>query len=173
VVIDLRGAVVLRDFRATDRPDFLAVVNDDAMFEFMKFRLDESTATRQFEYLVTEPTIEPRRLWNLVIESPEGEFTGWAGLGGRDRDDEAEFGWYLTSSHWGRGYATEATRLLVDFAFNVIGPQRLYATADPENVASCRVLEKAGLVFCGAVDPVQTWRGPRPRVMYELVKSQG
>ena len=169
--LELRGAVVLRDFRDRDRPDFLALVDDAPMFEHMKFRLDEAMAIRQFEYLVREPASEPRRLWNLVIENSSGEFAGWAGLGSRGDGGEAEFGWYLSSRHWGCGYATEATRLLIPFGFDDLGFRRLFATADPENVASCRVLEKSGLTFCGAVEPVQTWRGQRPRVMYEIVRD--
>lgn len=100
--VELRGDVVLRDFLEKDRSDFVATVDDEAMFEYMKFRLDEPTAVRQFDYLVTEPASSPRRLWNLVIETPTGEFAGWAGLGGRNELGDAEFGWYLTSRHWGQ-----------------------------------------------------------------------
>lgn len=80
-----------------------------------------------------------------MIESPHGEFAGWAGLGPVGDADTVEFGWYLTSDHWGRGYATEATRLLVEFAFGTLGIRRLIATVDPENAASRCVLEKSGL----------------------------
>ena len=139
------------------------------MFEFMKFRLDEASAPQYFDYFVAEPHTTPRRSWDLVIESPDREFTGWAGLDGRSDDGEAEFGWYLTSRHWGRGYATEATRLFIGFACGTLGYRRLFATADPANAASRRVLEKSGLSDVGVVGDVQTWRGQRPRVMYELV----
>jgi [ribosomal protein S5]-alanine N-acetyltransferase len=170
VGIELRGGVVLREFMPEDRADFLGLVHDEKMFEFMKFRLEEETAGQHFDDLVAQADSSPRHIWYLVIESPEGEFTGWAGLG--CREDGAELGWYLTSRHWGRGYATEATRLLVDFAFNIVGLRRLYATADPENRASCRVLEKSGLVLRGPTDTVTTWRGVRPRVMYEVMNAK-
>ena len=77
-----------------------------------------------------------------------------------------------SSRHWGRGYATEATRLLVDFGFGTLGYRRLFATADPDNVASRRVLDKSGLTVGGVVENVQTWRGPRPRVIYEVVRDR-
>jgi RimJ/RimL family protein N-acetyltransferase len=159
--------VVLRDFRSSDRDDFVALVDDEAMFEFMKFRLDETSAAQKFDLFVTEPHTNPRRIWDLVIESPTGEFAGWAGLDGRNNDDEAEVGWYLPSRHWGRGYATEATRLLIDFGCGTLGYRRLFATADPANAASRRVIEKTGLSYVGVAQGVRTWQGVRPRVMYE------
>src|SRR2546421_5396480 len=80
VGLELRGSVLLRDFQSSDRDDFVALVHDEAMFEFMKFRLDEASAPQYFDYFVAEPHTTPRRSWDLVIESPDREFTGWAGL---------------------------------------------------------------------------------------------
>jgi hypothetical protein len=97
------------------------------MFEYMKFRLDETNAADYFDFLVSVRQRSPRRTWNLVVESPDGEFAGWAGLDARSDDGEAEFGWYLASEHWGRGYATEATRLLIDFACGTLELCRLFA----------------------------------------------
>jgi RimJ/RimL family protein N-acetyltransferase len=171
VGVELRGSLLLRDFRSSDRSGLVAVAHDEAMFEYMKFRLDEATLARWVDDFVHEPNTSPRSLWSLVIESPNGEFAGWAGIDGRGRDDEAEIGWYLASRYWGRGYATEATRLLIDFACDTLGYHRLFATADPENAASRRVLEKSGLSYVGIVEGVPTWRGPRPRLIYELVRG--
>ena len=164
--------MLLRDFRSSDRAALVALAGDEAMFEYMKFRLDEATLARWLDNFVNEPNASPRSLWSLVIESPDGEFTGWAGVDGRSKDDEAEIGWYLASRHWGRGYATEVTRLLIVFACDTLGYHRLFATADPENAASRRVLEKSGLGYVGIVEDVPTWRGPRPRLIYELVRGR-
>jgi RimJ/RimL family protein N-acetyltransferase len=172
VGVELRGSVLLRDFRWSDRQDLITLVHDEPVYEYMKFRLDEPTAARWLDNFVNEPNTSPRRLWSLVIESPDGAFAGWAGLDGRGKDDEAEIGWYLASNHWGRGYATEATRLLIDFGFRTRGYRRLFATADPDNAASRRVLDKSGLTFAGVMESVHTWRGPRPRVVYELVRDR-
>jgi len=48
----------------------------------------------------------------------------------------------------------------------------MWATADPENLASVRVLEKSGLTNQGLTDPVETWRGPRPRVLFTIEADQ-
>lgn len=174
MLVELRGeSVVLRDFRPSDRRPFVALKDDEAMFEYMKFRLDEGFANQQLAYLLTEPETDPRRTFNLALQTLDSEFGGWAAIGGMTGNGEAEFGWYLRSDHWGRGYATEATQLLLAFAFEDLGRNRMVATADPENKASIRVLEKAGLICEGASDPVDTWnKGPRPRVLFAITRDR-
>ncbi len=49
-----------------------------------------------------------------------------------------------------RGYATEAARALVEWAFKQPGVARITAHCDQDNVASRRVVEKAGLIQRGA-----------------------
>jgi len=56
-----------------------------------------------------------------------------------------EIGWALAGDHQGRGYATEAARALLDYAFDALGCHRVIATCQPENVASWRVMEKLGM----------------------------
>ena len=56
-----------------------------------------------------------------------------------------DIGYVLASDAWGRGYATEATRALLDFGFQGLALHRIWATCDVENRASARVLEKIGM----------------------------
>lgn len=61
------------------------------------------------------------------------------------RNREGEIGFCFARSHWGRGYATETARRLIGFGFTELSLHRIWATCDPENVASGRVLEKSGM----------------------------
>ena len=54
-----------------------------------------------------------------------------------------------TATSWSQGYATGAAQLLVRFAFDHLEVNRLTATCHPDNHASARVLEKAGLHYEG------------------------
>jgi RimJ/RimL family protein N-acetyltransferase len=56
-----------------------------------------------------------------------------------------EIGWVIDAKRHGRGYATEAARTLMDFAFGALGCHRVIATCQPQNVASWRVMEKLGM----------------------------
>ena len=49
--------------------------------------------------------------------------------------------------HWSRGLATEAAKAMIQFGFEQLGFERIIASADAPNVASHRVMEKAGMAF--------------------------
>ncbi len=172
-MLRLRGeSILLRDFGPQDREPFLALEADEAMFTYMKFRIDRGSAeSGSLTRLLEEPYLDPRPSYNLVVEDARG-FSGWAGIDRIQGGDSGQFGWYLRSDRWGRGYATEATRLLLDFAFSALHRATMWATADPDNLASLRVLEKAGLTSRGLTSPVQTWRGTRPHVLLTIEAEQ-
>ena len=80
----------------------------------------------------------------------EEDDTNWDLLVGDALPDcEIEIGFILKRSAWGKGYATEATKRLLKFAFEETSLKELVATTDPENIAAQRVLEKCGLVSEG------------------------
>jgi [ribosomal protein S5]-alanine N-acetyltransferase len=57
----------------------------------------------------------------------------------------AEFGFILNPNYWGNGYATEASKAIIRWLASEPSIFRIWATCDTENLASARVLEKAGL----------------------------
>ncbi len=65
------------------------------------------------------------------------------------RDGGAEIGYWLGVAYWGRGYATEAVRALIDHAFADLRHEALQAGARVSNPASRRVLEKCGFQWTG------------------------
>jgi RimJ/RimL family protein N-acetyltransferase len=68
---------------------------------------------------------------------------GACGVGSRD-GEQPEIGYWLGVAFWGRGYATEAARALIDHAFADLGYDLLLAGARVSNPASRRVLQKCG-----------------------------
>ena len=60
------------------------------------------------------------------------------------REDGPELGYWLGVSYWGRGFATEAVRALIDHAFGDLDHEMLISGARVNNPASRRVLEKCG-----------------------------
>ena len=63
----------------------------------------------------------------------------------------AEMGYYMGEKYWGRGYMTEAVKLVCDFVFENTDIIRIFAEPFAYNSASCRVLEKAGFRFEGVL----------------------
>jgi len=68
----------------------------------------------------------------------------------------AEIGYSLLSLHQGKGYASEALRLAISHAFDILGLERIEADIDPRNLASCRLVEKLGFKREGLLR--QRWR---------------
>ena len=56
-----------------------------------------------------------------------------------------EIGWIFNRACHGHGYATEAAMALLQYGFETLRLHRMIATCQPENVASCRVMEKLGM----------------------------
>lgn len=56
----------------------------------------------------------------------------------------AEIGYWIGEPYWRKGYATDAVKLLLDYAFKELNLLRVYAYVFEYNIASMRVLEKAG-----------------------------
>jgi RimJ/RimL family protein N-acetyltransferase len=87
-------------------------------------------------------------LW-AAVERSSGEFIGWFHLRPADGSPpgEVELGYRLRRSAWGKGYATEGSRALIRTGFSEFGAERIVASTVAVNVASRRVMEKAGLRF--------------------------
>ena len=68
---------------------------------------------------------------------------------GQMPDAEIEIGYFLKRSAWGRGYATEVCKRLLQFAFQELPLNEVVASIDEDNVASKKVLEKSGLIDRG------------------------
>jgi ribosomal-protein-alanine N-acetyltransferase len=83
--------------------------------------------------------------WALERLNQPGNFIGWAGLQYLPETDETEVGYLLGSAYWGLGLATEAARASVRFGFEELDLRQIVGIVHPDNVASQRVLEKAGL----------------------------
>jgi RimJ/RimL family protein N-acetyltransferase len=85
----------------------------------------------------------------IAHERATGAFVGWFQLRPRrdGPEDEVELGYRLRRSVWGKGYATEGSRALVDKAFRELGARRVYAETMTVNAGSRRVMEKVGLRY--------------------------
>ena len=111
---------------------------------------------------------------NLAIEV-EGEAVGGIGfvLGTDVERFSAEIGYWLGEHYWRRGIVTEALTLVSNHAFQAFNLLRLFALPFADNVASARVLEKAGYVREGILRSSSVKYGqPRDQFMYAKVNSE-
>jgi [ribosomal protein S5]-alanine N-acetyltransferase len=79
-----------------------------------------------------------------VVRNADGRLLGTVTLMPAGGQPRAELGYILGRAHWGQGYASEAQRRVIDFAFTELGLHRLEADTHPANARSVRSLERLG-----------------------------
>jgi RimJ/RimL family protein N-acetyltransferase len=79
-----------------------------------------------------------------VTDAVTGRVLGSIGVRWNETGDTGEIGYWVRSDARGRGVMTRALKLVARQAFEADGAARLQLRADPLNVPSCRVAEKAG-----------------------------
>jgi RimJ/RimL family protein N-acetyltransferase len=85
----------------------------------------------------------------------------------------AKLGYAIGADHWGRGYATDASRTMLKFAFGELGLHRVTATIGPENIASVAVVKRLGFSYEGHLrDHVFTNNAWRDSLLYSLLASE-
>jgi RimJ/RimL family protein N-acetyltransferase len=162
--LTLAGArVTLRELTAEDAGQLVAILADPRVFETVNDdRLPTVEEMRQFRQVRHDAARQPQRaVYELGVEVG-GELVGMCGLGDvRAHAGTAELTYLLAATAWGKGYATEAARLLVRFGFTGMGLHRIWATTGPDNVASQRVLQKVGMSLEGRLRGDKLVRGQR------------
>jgi RimJ/RimL family protein N-acetyltransferase len=84
--------------------------------------------------------------WSVVEKATE-QVVGCVGFYHRDELSEVEVGWIIRRSHWGRGFATEAARAVIDWAWRTTTIDHIVSVIQPTDARSMRVAEKSGLRF--------------------------
>ena len=87
-----------------------------------------------------------------AIRKDTGEFVGQMGLLWSDFAElrAMEIGYLLKREYWGMGYAAEGAAAFAQYAFTVIGLNKIYASIRPENQRSIRVAERIGMIAEGS-----------------------
>ncbi len=140
----------LRLRRPSERDtDGLAGMFADA--RYMRFLGDGRTADRVASWRAIAGSLGHWALRDYgffaVEEKTTGLFIGWTGLLYPEGWPGIEIAWGIAPSYWGRGYATEAAKSVLNYAFDRLRLPRLVSIIHPENVASIRVAMKIGERF--------------------------
>lgn len=113
----------------------------------------------------------PQNDWlpSFVVVLPDVGVIGSAGLGLDDATGEVQLGYWTARKHWGKGYASEAARGVLEVA-RAIGHKRVVASHFVDNPASGRVLQKTGFQATGEVRPGYSMArgGHDPVACYEI-----
>lgn len=140
--------LVLRPFLMDDAQVLFPIVQEPNIFQY--FPTKDAWALEKVERYIYHQIHHWEKFgyghWAVtLVES--GQLMGWCGLEFLPDTNETEVGYLLSSAFWGKGYATEAASVSVQFGKKEIGLSEIIGLTDPLNIASQRVLEKSGLAF--------------------------
>lgn len=107
-----------------------------------------------------------------VVDNFRGNLLGTVGLTISPQFNRADLGYWIGVPFWGKGYCTEASRCLIDFAFNVLNLHRVTAYHLARNPASGRVMEKIGMTKEGVMrEHTRKWGKYEDLVAYGILAS--
>lgn len=138
----------LREISFDDWPAVLAYQQKPEYLQFYPWDSRSKADVQQFVQLFVGWRHEnPRAKYQFAITLPDSNrLIGLCGVRQKTANAiEAEIGYELDPAYWGHGYATEAARCVLNFAFGRLRVHRVWATCIADNDASARVLEKVGL----------------------------
>jgi len=143
--------LVLREFVKEDYQALRDIDTQAMMHTYERVPPSDTETSQTLDESISSQKEEPRRIYRLAITIPPKDIV--RGVIKLARQWEAirewEVGWAMHPEEWGKGYATEAARQMMDFAFRELNVHRIVAFCHADNRASVRVMEKLGMHLDG------------------------
>jgi len=139
--------LILRQWQTSDLPYFAKLNNDPKVMEYFPAQLKDAQSNQLAERLADLIDQKGWGFWALELVQT-GEFIGFVGLNAIDKNSTipnapfVEIGWRISSEHWGNGYAPEAAKLALSYAFETLMLDCVYSFTSLLNKPSQRVMQK-------------------------------
>jgi RimJ/RimL family protein N-acetyltransferase len=130
-------------FRESDTDAYAEMLADPEVMRFLGKPLPRAEAWRNMALVIGHWQLRGYGFWG-VEERASGELVGRVGCWRPEGWPGFEIGWALRRAFWGRGYATEAARASLSYAFTALRQSRVISLIAPDNVNSRRVAERLG-----------------------------
>ena len=153
---ELRTArLVLRGWRRSDREPFAAMNADREVMEHFPATLTRAESDALADRIDADFAERGSSLWAVEVAGGE-PFIGFTGLAvprfQAHFTPAVEIGWRLARPSWGHGYATEAARRVLDFAFRDLGLPEVVSFTSTTNIRSQAVMKRIGMTHDPADD---------------------
>lgn len=139
--------LILRPMNDGDIDDIFAMRADKDVMRFIREPVTNRREAEKWIELISSLWSHEKIGFCALIEKQSGKFIGWCGLWRLKETGEIEVGYALAKDFWGKGFAVEAAEACLQYGFNQLNLEKIVAVANPENIASRRVMEKLGMCF--------------------------
>jgi len=137
-----------RYYEEKDKADFINLFTDAEVMKYVGDGMLTEAQAEAFWQKLFEKLYPQGFNIRAVFEKEKSKYIGHAGIYPRlTKKEDWEFVYFLNRDSWGKGYATEIARRIIEYSFEELNLPKVYATVDDEHSTSIRVLEKAGMNF--------------------------
>ena len=140
--------LTMRPFTQGDAPFIVELLNDPGWLRFIGdrgVRTDDDARAYLNERVLAHEAQHGFALRGVALQG--GTLVGMCGLLRRETLPDVDLGYAFLPAYRGQGYAREAAAAWLAHGFGALGLERIVAFTDPDNAASCRVLEAIGMRF--------------------------
>jgi [ribosomal protein S5]-alanine N-acetyltransferase len=138
--------LVLRRLTRDDVDAIFAMIGDPVAMQYYPRRFEHKDAEEWIERNLHRYAEDGYGLYAAVLKT-DGDVIGDCGLVAQQIEGHAEIevGYHLRRDQWGHGYATEAARGCMEYAFDTLDAAKVISLIRPENLPSRRVAERNGM----------------------------
>lgn len=140
--------LILRLWKSEDAQEYYNINQDSEVITYLRGPLTMEQVKNFIVAANVHYDTHGYTLWMAELKETR-ELIGFIGLNYVDWKapftPAVEIAWRLGSQFWGKGYATEGARAVLEYGFMVLGIQEIVSCTVPANVRSIRVMEKIGL----------------------------
>ena len=167
MVIIETDRLILRQWVDADKPGFAALNGDPETMRFFPKTLTADQSDELADKMRDSITEDGYGFMAVELKASR-EFIGTIGLARPHFQAHftpcTEIGWRLHRDFWGKGYATEGARAMLNFAFEEVELSEIVAFTSPLNIPSIRVMQRLGMVS----DPREDFDHPRVKPGHPL-----
>lgn len=165
--------LLLREMTAADRPDLCMILQDKEVMYAYNGPFSDEEVNGWLERQTGRYREWGYGLWAVVLKQT-GEMIGQCGVTRQlwNGEEVLEVGYLFRHSHWHQGYATEAARACMEYAFNVLGASEVCSIIRDNNIPSQRVALRNGMRKAEGV-MVKHYRGAEmPHWLYLTTREE-
>jgi RimJ/RimL family protein N-acetyltransferase len=160
--------LILTGWTAADIGPYTEMAARPDMSRYTGSPASEAAVWRMFAFQVGHWALRDYGMW-LAHDRATGEFIGRIGLYEEHGWPGIEVAWTIRRDRWGEGLATEGGAAALEFAFDVVGRDRVISIIHPDNGPSIRVAEKLGLAFA---EHRPDMHDGKPRDIYAISRAE-
>jgi ribosomal-protein-alanine N-acetyltransferase len=139
----------LREMTPDDAPFIMELNSDPEVIQYVgELALKNLEEAASVLYMRILPQYRRHGMGRLLVELKEtGEAIGWSGIKLEEDTGIYDLGYRFFKKHWGKGYATESAKAVLEWGHGERALKSIVGKADVRNTGSVHVLEKIGMIF--------------------------